>query len=475
MAGLFGVGSTIGEYDVASRLSEGGMATLLLGRRSGDPSAEPVAIKVIHEHLSEDWQFVRMFVDEALISVRIRHPNVVRVDELGEQDRLYYLVMEYVHGCSLAQLLRTMSKKGRRMRPEIAVWIAREVAAGLHAAHEMTGHDGALLGVIHRDISPQNVLLAVDGSVKLLDFGIAKARGRAERTEAGVIKGKVRYMAPEQAAGADIDRRIDIYALGVVLWEMLTMRRYIEGKSEIEVLRKVQSPTPTPPLALVDGIDPAIDAAVMRALAPDITGRPSTAEALAAELAVAVPDGMVGPAHVAELLRLFMADEIAAATSAPIAETIASAPRMGPDDATRIATLTSRVEPPKEEEPRVRPAATTTARSEDERPTLHGAPAFDAHPPLASAEGPAHGKEAAEAREAEDDEPTVMDEGALAAMMEAHHRQAALVAPRVQTSAPAEKAPRRGVLGWVSRLLLITIVAFALGAGLTALWARFLR
>src|SRR5690606_30573029 len=145
-------------------------------------------------------------------------------------------VMEYVHGCSLAQLLRAMGRAGRRMRPEIAVWIAQQVAAGLHAAHEMTGQDGAVLGVIHRDVSPQNVLLSVDGEVKLLDFGIAKARGRAERTEAGVIKGKIRYMAPEQAAGDHIDRRIDVYALGIVLWEMLTMRRYIEGKSEIEVL-----------------------------------------------------------------------------------------------------------------------------------------------------------------------------------------------------------------------------------------------
>ena len=515
MAGLFGVGSTIGEYDVASRLSEGGMATLLLGRRRGDPHAAPVAIKVIHEHLSEDWQFARMFVDEALSSVRIRHPNVVRVDELGEQDHMYYLVMEYVHGCSLAQLLRTMSKRGRRMRPEIAVWIAREVAAGLHAAHEMTGHDGALLGVIHRDISPQNVLLSVDGSVKLLDFGIAKARGRAERTEAGVIKGKVRYMAPEQAAGRDIDRRIDIYALGVVLWEMLTMRRYIEGKSELEVLRKVQSPTPTPPSALIDGIDPMTDAAVMRALAPEIDARPATAEALAAELALAVPDGTVGPAHVAELLRLFMADEIAAATralpeelGAPIAEAvaetiaetlaersdvtarrhlpgaappgssagvgtpsgsgatnaIASAPQIGGDDETRIATLTSRVEPAPKEAPRAEPAASPLARPEGERSTLHGAGAHQAHPLLASSE---------------DDEPTVMDEGELAAMMEAHHRQAeAALAPRGEAppppSAPAE-APRSGALRLISRILLITVVAFALGAGLTTIWARFLR
>ncbi|MCZ7678159.1 MAG: protein kinase [Sandaracinaceae bacterium] len=163
---LLEIGETLGHHRIVSRLSEGGMATLYLGRPADAPDAPPVAIKVIHEHLSEDWQFVRMFVDEALISVRLRHPNVVRVDELGEHQNVYYLVMEYVHGCSLSQLLTAMARQGRRMRPEIAVWIAQQVAAGLHAAHEMTGHDGAVLGVIHRDVSPQNVLLSVDGEVK---------------------------------------------------------------------------------------------------------------------------------------------------------------------------------------------------------------------------------------------------------------------------------------------------------------------
>jgi serine/threonine-protein kinase len=335
----------------------------------------------------------------------------------------------------------------------------------------MTGHDGALLGIIHRDISPQNVLLSVDGAVKLLDFGIAKARGRAERTEAGVIKGKVRYMAPEQAAGNDIDRRIDIYALGVVLWEMLTMRRYIEGKSEIEVLRKVQAPTPVPPGSMVEGIAPETDAAVMRALAPAITGRPSTAEALARELAVAVPDGVVGPAHVAELLRLFVADEIAAATkalpaevSAPIAASIAAsiaaAERIGVDDSTRIATLTSRVEPKE-----VRAEATGTPSPDAVGPATPGAPGLGEHPSLASDEG--------------DDEPTVMDsEGEIAALFDAHRDAPRPASPAPRAEEPAavvEEEPRRGVLGWTARILLLTVVAFAIGAVITTVWVRFHR
>ncbi|HJL19876.1 MAG TPA: protein kinase [Sandaracinaceae bacterium LLY-WYZ-13_1] len=310
---LFEAGDTIGDYEIVSRLNEGGMATLYLGRRVNAPPGDaPIAIKIIHEHLSEDWQFVRMFVDEALISVRLRHPNVVRVDELGEDDGLYFLAMEYVHGCSLAELLRTMGRRGRRMRPEIAVWIASQVAAGLHAAHRMTGHDGQLLGVIHRDVSPQNVLLSVDGEVKLLDFGIAKSRGRAERTETGVIKGKIRYMAPEQAIGRGMDHRLDIYALGIVLWESLTMRRYVEAKGDVELLKKVRRPDRVPPSFRADGIDPRVDDAVLAALEIDPADRPPDAQAFRALLERAVPPGTVGPPHVAELLRVFVGDRIEA-------------------------------------------------------------------------------------------------------------------------------------------------------------------
>jgi len=242
--------------------------------------------------------------------VRIRHPNVVRVEELGEHEERYYLVMEYVQGCSLAELLRTLGKQGRRMKPQIALWVASQVAAGLHAAHEMTGEDGNLLNVIHRDVSPQNVLLSIDGEVKLLDFGIAKAAGRAERTEAGVIKGKVRYMAPEQARGKDLDRRVDVYALGVVLWEMLTMRRFITGKSELEVIKKVRHPDVIPPSFRADGIEPSVDDAVMAALKVDRESRLGTAEDFRRVLEGVIDAEQVGPAHLSELLRVFMGEQL---------------------------------------------------------------------------------------------------------------------------------------------------------------------
>ncbi|MEZ4338773.1 MAG: serine/threonine-protein kinase [Sandaracinaceae bacterium] len=329
---VFDVGDTLGDYRLVSRLNQGGMATLFLGQRlDAAPGDPPVAIKVIHEIYSDDWQFVRMFIDEALISVRIRHPNVVRVEELGEKDDRYYLVMEYVHGCSLAQLLRVLGKQGRRMRPEIAVWIASQVAAGLHAAHEMTGEDGELLNVIHRDVSPQNILLSIDGRAKLLDFGIAKAAGRAERTEAGVIKGKIRYMAPEQARGADLDRRVDVYALAVVLWETLTMRRFIEGKSELELIRKVRDPEALPPSFRAKGIDPRIDEAVLAGLTANRDQRPATAAIFQHLLEAAVPVGTVAQAHVAELLRVFMAEEIGRSAAA-IPPPIAAALGEGSDD-----------------------------------------------------------------------------------------------------------------------------------------------
>ncbi len=464
------------------------MASLLLGRSVDDETADPVAIKVIHKHLSEDWQFVRMFVDEALISVRLRHPNVVRVDELGEQNDIYYLVMEYVHGCSLAQLLTSMAKRGRRMRPEIAVWIAQQIADGLHAAHEMTGHDGALLGVIHRDVSPQNVLISVDGSVKLLDFGIAKARGRAERTEAGVIKGKIRYMAPEQAMGSPIDRRIDVYALGVVLWEMLTMRRYIEGKNELEVLRKVQSPDHIPPGLRVDGIDPCIDEAVLAAIAPDPSGRPGTAADLHRALAAAVPEGTVGPAHVAELLRLFAAEAIEAAARDLPSDVAAIAARVrdvntlpgdarSVDDGVREETLTRRGAPTElaagEEEVTRGEIPAAMQAEERMRPEIAARPIAeradgdgDDEEKTVEASGPELSAFLARVRQ---DEERAREPAAPPAPARATPQPAPRVASVPPDPAPAP-SPERSALSWALRVLAITVVAFALGAGLSILW-----
>ena len=266
------------------------MATLFLARRAGAAGfARHVAIKVVHADLANDEQFRQMFLDEALLSSRIQHPNVVHVEELGRHGSAHFLVMEFVHGCSLSQLQRSLLACGRRLSPAFAVRIAIHVAEALHAAHEARDDRGRLLNVVHRDVTPENVLLAYAGHVKLIDFGIAKAYGRRHRTQDGLLKGKFRYMAPEQALGKPVDRRVDIYQLGIVTWEMLTLRRLFDAERDIDLLAAVQRPRVTPPSAHVDGIPSALDVALMRALDPEPSSRPPDAQTFARMLARAMP------------------------------------------------------------------------------------------------------------------------------------------------------------------------------------------
>ena len=305
-------GQKIGGYEVVARLKAGGMATLYLARRDGAAGfARHVAIKVVHPHLAHDDTFVKMFVDEAKLSARIEHPNVVHVEELGEDAGRYFIVMEYVHGCSLAQLERALAKLQRRLSIDLAVLLAMKVAEGLHAAHEATSDDGEPLGVVHRDVSPQNVLLAYKGYVKLIDFGIAKARGRAQETATRTLKGKLRYMAPEQAFGRRVDRRTDVYALGIVLWELLTMRKLFDGDDDFALLEKVRNPRVPPPSKYAPDVAPALDAAVLWALSATPDDRPPTAQAFRARLAEAAPSASsIGAEQLAELLTAVMSDEI---------------------------------------------------------------------------------------------------------------------------------------------------------------------
>jgi len=306
-------GQRLGDYEIAARLTAGGMATLFIARRPGD-AGPPVAIKLIHEHLSQDWEMMRMFIDEALISIRIRHPNVVRVDELGELEGRYYLVMEYVHGCSLAELMAVLDRRGRRLDPKLASWIASRVAHGLHAAHELRSEEGEILGVIHRDVSPQNVLLSHHGEVKLTDFGIAKARGRAERSKQGEVRGKFRYMAPEQVLGGSQDRRVDVYALGVVLWEMLTQRRLYDKVPMNELIARVKDPKIEAPSTHRGDVPKDFDDIVLAALKPDASSRPANTRAWGETLdAVSpLPDGQ---ARLSELVREMLGPQLMEAAS----------------------------------------------------------------------------------------------------------------------------------------------------------------
>jgi serine/threonine-protein kinase len=309
---LIDVGSKIGSYEIIALLKSGGMATLFLGRRTGAAGfSRHVAIKVVHPHLGRDSTFVRMFQDEAKLSEQIRHPNVVHVEELGKVDDTYFLVMEYVHGCSLSDLLRGLGRMGRRLSPDLAVWLAMEILEGLHAAHELKDEAGQLLEVVHRDVSPQNVLIAENGSVKVIDFGIAKALGRSQQTRTGALKGKLSYMAPEQAYGTTLDRRTDIYALGIVLWELLTMRRVFKADNDFALLDHVRNPKIPSPREFSDDVSQELEAVVMSALARDVDRRPKNARALRRRLAEACPRATsLDTGHMADVIEAVLGQEM---------------------------------------------------------------------------------------------------------------------------------------------------------------------
>ena len=225
------------------------MATVYLARLSGVGGFQRfVAIKRLHPHLAREPEFIEMFLDEARLAARIHHPNVVPILEVGASEEGYYLVMEYVEGDTLARLLARSAQTGRAPARPVGLRVIIDMLAGLHAAHELKDDDGKPLGIVHRDVSPQNVLVGVDGSSRLTDFGVARATSKLSTTRTGQLKGKLAYMAPEQARGAkDIDRRADVFAAGVVLWEVLACRRLFKGDGEADTLNKVLN-EPIPPV-----------------------------------------------------------------------------------------------------------------------------------------------------------------------------------------------------------------------------------
>jgi len=244
------------------------MATIYAGRLlEADDTSRVFAIKRLHPHLAKSPEFVAMFLDEARVAARIRHPNVVSIIDVVSQDDELLLVMDYIEGESLSRLLGSSSDGRRRIPPEIAVRIMADVLEGLHAAHEITDDAGAPLGVVHRDVSPQNVLVGRDGISHLIDFGVAKAAGRLHVTKDGAIKGKIAYMAPEQIRGT-VDRRADVYAASTVLWEMLVGRRLFPGM-ETQVIFQVLNGQIEAAGTLVPGIPKALDAAIMKGLSKD--------------------------------------------------------------------------------------------------------------------------------------------------------------------------------------------------------------
>ena len=272
-------------YELLGELATGGMATVYLGRmRRPMGFARLVAIKCMHPQYAKDPSFASMFLDEARLTARLRHPNIVPTLDIVADGAHLLIVMEYVEGESLAGLLRLVRDAGDRIPVAVACAIIHDLLLGLHEAHEATDDDGSPLAIIHRDVSPQNVIVGLDGLSRVLDFGVAKARSRVHHSNEGEIKGKIPYMPPEQLFGENVDRRVDVYAAGVLLWEALVGQRLFDGSSEESIVRRIDAGETAAPSTKVAGISPELDALVLRALCKDPEGRFPTALAMAEAL-----------------------------------------------------------------------------------------------------------------------------------------------------------------------------------------------
>ncbi len=281
----------LGKYEILALLALGGTAEIYLARIGGTNGFEKyVVVKCLHDHLADDPDFVKMFLDEARISATLDHSNIVQTLELGEYENRYYMVMEFLAGLSLAMVVRRAAERlpGGLIPAPIILNMAAQSCAGLHYAHERT-QGGKPLNLVHRDISPQNLVVSFEGVVKVVDFGIARAEHRETKTKAGTIKGKFAYMSPEQCVANVVDRRTDIFALGVIVHELLTGRRLFKRNSPYETYQAVLECAVDPPSRANSDLDPALDAIVMKAVAKDKEHRYPTAEAFG--------DAMLGYLH----------------------------------------------------------------------------------------------------------------------------------------------------------------------------------
>ena len=275
------LGKRLGKYEILALLALGGTAEIYLARIGGAAGFEKyVVVKCLHDHLADDQEFVKMFLDEARLAAHLDHSNIVQTMELGEHENRYYMVMEFLAGLSLAMVIRRAGERlpGGRIPAPLSLNMVAQSCAGLHYAHERS-INGKVLNIVHRDISPQNLVVSFEGVVKVVDFGIAKAEMRETKTKSGTIKGKFAYMSPEQCIAANVDRRTDVFALGVITWELLTGRRLFKRPSPYETYQAVIDCNVEVPSKLNHELDPAVDAIVMKAVAKDKDQRYPSAEA----------------------------------------------------------------------------------------------------------------------------------------------------------------------------------------------------
>src|SRR3954471_20057691 len=289
------VGSAANSYEILAKLAMGGMAEIFLARGASSAGVERyVVLKRVLRHRASDPHFVRMFLDEARLAAQLQHPNIAQVYDIGKLGDSYFFTMEYVHGETVRALLHRAQGLRRKLPIHVAMTIAAGTAAGLHHAHARLGPSGRALGIVHRDVSPSNLMVSYEGSVKVVDFGVAKASDRAHETKSGTVKGKISYLSPEQCRGRRVARRSDLFSLGICLWEMLTTERLYKRASDFENMNAIVSEPPPAPSSRRDDIPAELDALVLRLLAKDPEDRLQTAdEVVEAVEAVAAGTGSV--------------------------------------------------------------------------------------------------------------------------------------------------------------------------------------
>jgi serine/threonine protein kinase len=306
-----------GKYQLIERLGRGGMAEVWKAKMLGPAGfVRTLVVKRILPHLAEDPHFVQMFVAEARLSARLNHANIVQVYELGDVAGEYFLAMEYVRGRDLVTVMRQHLQHSVPP-PGLGVYATREICRALHYAHTLTDDDGKVLRLIHRDISPSNVMLSFDGAVKLLDFGIAKALNEASeiKTQTGTLKGKFGYMAPEQIDGKDIDHRADLFAAGVTLHEVLTGRRLFKGATDMQTIAMVREAKVSPPSTYVSGIPAELDRICLKALARNVDERYASCGHMAEDLDHVLHELKYGPERAASLMRDLFPNEPSGASA----------------------------------------------------------------------------------------------------------------------------------------------------------------
>jgi serine/threonine-protein kinase len=277
-------GANLGKYRLIAELGHGGMAEVFLAVVRGPAGFNKLmVIKQIRPQLAEDPEFLGMFLDEARLAARLSHPNVVQTNEVGHEAGRYFIAMEYLEGQPLNRVLHRFQRSGG-FPLGLHLRVISEVLAGLHHAHEITDYDGTPLGVVHRDVTPHNIFLTYDGQVKVVDFGIAKAMNSSSETRTGVLKGKVAYMAPEQARGERVDRRADLFSVGILLWEAATGKRMWKGVPDIAILQRLLNGDIPTPSSVNPDVSEVLEAIILKCLATDREGRYDTATELQADI-----------------------------------------------------------------------------------------------------------------------------------------------------------------------------------------------